>query len=132
MKQQFNNHGVAKVQFRILALPESLLAVEVKAIRQNFLSWMAANFALTTSQKFQLMTMPDDLQETLSQAIANSYELGQAVQFFKETASKDDQPDLKDIVINGAETMAEVNSQGLRKADFTGQLAINIRYKVSM
>ena len=132
MKQQCNNHGVAKVQFRILALPESLLAVEVNAIRQNFLSWMAANFALTTSQKFQLMTMPDDLQETLSQAIANSYELGQAVQFFKETTSKDDQPDLKDIVINGAETMAEVNSQGLRKADFAGQLAINIRYKVSM
>lgn len=132
MKQQFNNHGVAKVQFRILSLPESLLAVEVSAIRENFLSWMAANFALTTSQKFQLMTMPDDLQKTLSQAIANSYELGQPVQFFKETASKDDQPDLKDIVINGAETMAELNSQSNRQTAFVGQLAINIRYKVSM
>ncbi len=132
MKQQFNNQGVAKVQFRILALPENLLAVELNAIRENFLSWMAANFALTTSQKFQLMTMPDDLQETLSQAIANSYELGQAVQFFKETASKDDQPDLKDIVINGAEAMAVADSRSSKKAAFVGQLAINIRYKVSM
>ncbi|PUV24764.1 MULTISPECIES: hypothetical protein [Sphingobacterium] len=131
MKQQFNNHGVAKVQFRILALPASLLAIETNAIRRNFLSWMEANFALTTSQKFQLMTMPDDLQDTLSQAIANSYELGQAVQFFKETTSKDDQPDLKDIVINGAETMAELNNTS-RTAAFVGQLAINIRYKVNM
>lgn len=131
MKQQFNNHGVAKVQFRILALPESLLAIETNAIRRNFLSWMEANFALTTSQKFQLMTMPDDLQSTLSQAIANSYELGKAVQFFKETTSKDDQPDLKDIVINGAETMADLNSTS-RTAAFVGQLAINIRYKVNM
>ncbi|MDF2475926.1 MAG: hypothetical protein K0S24_1409 [Sphingobacterium sp.] len=132
MKQQFNNHGVAKVQFRILALPENLLAIETTAIRKNFLSWMETNFALTTRQKFQLMTMPDDLQETLSQAIANSYELGQAVQFFKETTSKDDQPDLKDIIINGAETMADIDSSNSRKSAFVGQLAINIRYKVSI
>lgn len=132
MKHQFNNNGVAKVQFRILALPKRLLQVEANAIRADFLSWMEKNFALTTSQRFQLMTMPEDLQKNLSLAIANSYEMGQPVQFFKETTSKDDQPDLKDIMIHGAENMAELDSQTVRKSAFVGQLAISIRYKITM
>ncbi|WP_398452768.1 hypothetical protein AB3466_16015 [Sphingobacterium thalpophilum] len=132
MKQQFNNSGVAKVQSRILALPETLLKNETSAIRQDFLAWMETNFALTTSQKFQLMTMPDELQTNLGLAIANCYEMGQAVQFFKETRSDHDKPDLKDIMIHGAETMAEIDSISMQKTAFVGQLAINIRYKVRM
>ncbi|WP_270090804.1 hypothetical protein [Sphingobacterium sp. SYP-B4668] len=128
MKYVFDNAGVAQKQSALLNLSAGELSAEVQAIRQDFVAWMNASFALTESQEAQLESLPSGFRDTLAHAIADAWAQRSLIAFDKQVAQQQKKPTVKDVILEksattqhliGAQQMSEVN-----------QLAIWIKYHV--
>lgn len=102
MRENFDNAGVARKVATLLALPTADRAIELASLAGNFEGWMKDNFNLQAHQLAQLAAMPINFQNKLGRAIANYTMWGLAVQFQKDE-KKDEDPEFKDLIIQGHE-----------------------------
>ncbi len=102
MRENFDNAGVARKVATLLALPMADRAIELASLAGNFAGWMKDNFNLQAHQLAQLAVMPISFQNKLGRAIANYTTWGLAVQFQKDE-KKDEDPEFKDLIIQGLE-----------------------------
>lgn len=124
IKPLFDNSGVAQVQHAVLTLPYALRLLEAQEVRTNFPEWLSVKFLLTSNQAQQINTLPDELRLQLSDGIANCFEQGMPVQFFKEEKQTDES--IKDIIINGSNSLL---SDTASEDDYPGHFHVYIRYR---
>lgn len=122
MKVKFDNAGVAQVQASVLSLPTALRLVETQEIRQDFIGWMEKKFLLLPKQMKQLQKMYEQIGTELAEAIATSYEQDKPIAFTKDTKGDDDDPDIKDVLIDGIDDLLGRNERA-------NNLMIHIRYR---
>lgn len=105
MKQNFNNVGFAQVQSQLLALPPAELATQLQALRTDLITWMLAHFNLTLSEQEQLESLPQTFRQDMASGIADVFEQGGTISFFKseyaEAKGREDR-DGKDILYRPA------------------------------
>ena len=89
MKQNLDNAGVAALQDHVLALLALDLLLETNLLRTDLYLYVDSRFDLSSSQQQQLQTMSPSLSTSLGQAIANSWEQGVRVDFYKEEKDED-------------------------------------------
>ncbi|WP_400263134.1 hypothetical protein ACFX5U_08720 [Sphingobacterium sp. SG20118] len=125
MKQIFDNPGVAWVQDAFLALTGVEFQAGIDEIRNDFPAWLRKEFYFLPHQEQQLDEIPASFLERIASHIADSYENGEPVQFYKETPPTDPNPDFKQLVVQGMDegsTLTENSNKPI------GPFAIFIRY----
>lgn len=126
MKQNLDNAGVAALQDHVLALLAFDLLLETNLLRTDLYLYVDSRFDLSSSQQQQLQTMSPSLSSSLGQAIANSWEQGVRVDFYKEEKDEDKVPDPKEMTVFGLDPTVANDSQSAQT--YAHPLMIRIRY----
>ncbi|MDR0265054.1 MAG: hypothetical protein LBJ04_17685 [Sphingobacterium sp.] len=117
MKKPFNTDGVYGFQQELLSASEELLQLQIQRVRCDFKNFILDNFDFSESQLQQIANISSQDSIELGTAIADSWALGQPVNFQKDSPMT--QKDTKDIILSGPNNR------------LTGPALIRIRYNVS-
>lgn len=98
MKKSFSNAGVALLQAELMAAPFTDRQTQCALIRINFKQFMLDNFQLSSKQISEINAMPVQTEMEFGEAIANTWESGQQVNFQKDTSDTAEDP--KDVILS--------------------------------
>lgn len=98
MKKPFNNQGVADFQQELFAAPADFRLLQIQRVRCDFKNFILDFFEFKESQLLQISNMTVEFATVLGAAIADTWVLGQPVNFQKESPLT--QKDAKDIILS--------------------------------
>jgi hypothetical protein len=98
MKKSFNNAGVALLQAELMTAPLTDRQTQCALMRINFKQFMLDNFDLSSKQIAEIGAMSAQTEMEFGEAIANTWESGQQVNFQKDTAETTEDP--KDVILS--------------------------------
>ncbi|WP_164112592.1 MULTISPECIES: hypothetical protein [Sphingobacterium] len=127
MQEQFDTLGFSKVETRLLSLSASGRRLETDYLRAKPVEWIDENFILDTQEYDQLQSIDPIFLQRMATAVADSWDQGQLVSFYKESPPQDGADSPKDIIFSRQATQSlTVGEEATGPLD---QVAIWIRYR---
>lgn len=127
VKQKLDNAGARRVQADILALSDGARALALAQIRNDFNGWMLDRFDLAPSQVDQLYSLSDELRDGISTDLADSWEEGAEINFYKE--EKTDDRGAKEIINSRRVPLDAGMNPDSASRNTVAQMSITIRYR---
>ncbi|MFD2556284.1 hypothetical protein [Sphingobacterium tabacisoli] len=130
MKQNFDSVGISHIETQILSLTPSGRRIETDYLRAQPLQWIHEQFDLTDRQSEQLQSMDSLYLQRIAAGVADSWDRGRLITFYKEEPTvrqvADKSP--KDIIFSRQSTQSQTFGQEPDEA--LEQVAIWIRYRL--
>ncbi|MBL1411518.1 hypothetical protein [Sphingobacterium faecale] len=129
MKTKFDNAGVSRVEHIILELAASERRIETDYLRAQPVQWIDEHFDLTQRQQEQLQSIDPVFLQCIATAVADSWDQGRLISFYKEEPSARQSEDRspKDIIFSRQSTQSLTLGQAPEQA--LEQTAIWIWYR---
>jgi hypothetical protein len=129
MKQHFDSVGVSHTETQILSLAPGERRTETDYLRAQPLQWIHEHFDLTGRQSEQLQSIDPIFLQRIATGIADSWDQGRLITFYKEEPTvrqvADKSP--KDIIFSRQTTQSQ--TFGNTSDEALEQVAIWIRYR---
>ena len=127
MKESFDSVGFSRVETQLLSLSPSGRRLETDYLRAKPVFWIEEHFILAPRQCEQLRTMDPIFLQRMATAVADSWDQGRLVSFYKESRPAEEDKSPKDIIFSRQATQSL--TFGDEPTGPLDQVAIWIRYR---
>lgn len=127
MKESFDSVGFSRVETQLLSLSPSGRRLETDYLRAKPVLWIDEHFILSPRQYEQLETMDPIFLQRMATAVADSWDQGRLVSFYKESRPAEEDKSPKDIIFSRQATQSL--TFGDEPTGPLDQVAIWIRYR---
>lgn len=127
MKESFDSVGFSRVETQLLSLSSSSRRLETDYLRAKPVLWIDEHFILSPQQYGQLETMDSIFLQRMATAVADSWDQGRLVSFYKESRPAEEDKSPKDIIFSRQATQSL--TFGSEPTGPLDQVAIWIRYR---